>query len=256
MGDKAVVYQKMESVGIVTISRPETNNAINEMVAADLEGICHDISNDEEIKVVIVTGAGQKAFSIGSELNELKSREIEHGGKLLSVATPVAALKCPTIAAINGDALGQGLELALACDIRIAVEKAFFALPHIASGLIPWDGATQRLLRMVGMTKTMEMLLTGEAINASEAYRIGLISKVVSPEELIPQAKNMAQSMAYQSPLALSFAKEAINKGMDLTLEQGLRLEADLYFLLHTTEDRTEGIKAFLEKRPPKFKGK
>lgn len=257
MSDKAVVYQKMEAVGIVMIYRPETNNAINEQIAEELASICRNISIDEEIKVVIITGAGQKAFSIGSDLKKLKSKKgVGQEAKLLYVAASVAALKCPTIAAINGDALGQGLELALACDIRIAVEKARFALPHITSGLIPWDGATQRLLRLVGVTKAMEMVLTGEAIDASEAHQIGLISKVVKPEELIPLAKNMAQTMASQSPLALSFAKEAINKGMDLTLEQGLRLEADLYFLLHTTEDRTEGIKAFQEKRPPKFKGK
>jgi len=252
MTDKTVVFQKMDAVGILMLYRPKASNAINEQVAEELAEICHQISNDETTKVVIVTGAGQKVFSLGANLTKHKRKST----RLLSVAVPVAALKCPTIAAINGDALGQGLELALACDIRIAVDRAHFALPHITSGLIPWDGATQRLLRLVGTTKAMEMLLTGETIDASEALRIGLVSKVVPPDELIPLAKNMAQTMAAQSPLALSFAKEAVNKGMDLTLEQGLRLEADLYFLLHTTQDRTEGIKAFLEKRPPQFKGK
>lgn len=252
MTDKAVVFQKMDEVGILMLYRPKASNAINEQVAEELADICREVSIDETTRVVIVTGAGQKAFSIGADLSRRKRKS----ARLLSVAAPIAALKCPTIAAINGDALGQGLELALACDIRIAVDKAKFALPHIASGLIPWDGATQRLLRIVGVTKAMEMVLTGGTIDAQEALHIGLVSKVVPPDELIPLAKNMAQTMAAQSSLALSFAKEAINKGMDLTLEQGLRLEADLYFLLHTTEDRTEGIKAFLEKRPPQFKGK
>jgi enoyl-CoA hydratase/carnithine racemase len=256
MSDRAVVYRKLKAVGIVMINRPEANNAINEQVAGELTDICHDISIDEGIKVVIVTGAGQKTFSVGSDLNELKSKDIRQGAGLLSVAVPVAALKCPTIAVINGDAFGQGLELGLACDIRIAADKARFALPHVVAGLMPWDGATQRLLRIVGLTKAMEIVLTGEAINAEEAQRIGLVSKVVPLKELMPLAKSIAQTMASQSPLALNFAKEAINKGMDLTLEQGLRLEADLYFLLHTTEDRTEGIKAFREKRPPKFRGK
>lgn len=256
ISDKAVVYQKIEAAGMVTINRPEANNAINEQVAEELARICHDISIDESVKVVIITGAGHKTFSAGSDLKKLKSKKGAGEARLLSVAAPVAALKCPAIAAINGDALGQGLELALACDIRIAVKKARFALPHIASGLMPWDGATQRLSRLVGIGKAMEMVLTGEAVDAGEAKRIGLLTEVVAPKELMLLAKNMAQAMAAQSPLALSFAKEAINKGLDLTLEQGLHLEADLYFLLHTTEDRTEGIKAFLEKRPPRFKGK
>ena len=241
---------------MVTVNRPEANNAINEQMAGELAEICHGISIDEGIKVVVITGAGEKAFSVGSDLNELKSKDIGQGGGLFSVAAPVAALKCPTIAAINGDAFGQGLELALACDIRIAAGPVRFALSHIASSLIPWDGATQRLLRLVGMAKAMEMVLTGEAIDAREALQIGLVSKVVPSQELMPLAKDMAEKMAAQSPLALSFAKEAINKGMDLTLEQGLRLEADLYFLLHTTADRTEGIKSYLEKRKPEYKGK
>lgn len=256
MGDKAVIYQKLKSVGMVKLNRTGRNNAIDEQVAQELAEICRDISIDEKIKVVIFTGAGEKAFSAASDLKKNKSTGKGQSDRLLSVAAPVAALKCPTIAAINGDASGQGLELALACDIRIASNKARFALPQIAAGLMPWDGATQRLLRIVGITRAMELVLTGEAIDAREAQRIGLVSKVVPLKELMPLAKNMAQTMASQSPLALSFAKEAINKGLDLTMEQGLRLEADLYFLLHTTKDRTEGIKAFREKRPPKFRGK
>jgi enoyl-CoA hydratase len=255
MRDNAVLFESSDKVGIITINRSESNNVIDEQVAVELAAICRDVRNDEAIRVVIITGAGSEVFSTGSDLSNFKSREIEDKMRL-SVAVPVALMSCPVIAAINGDAIGQGLELALACDIRIAVDKAHFALPHIAAGLIPWDGATQRLQRIIGITKAMEMMLTAETIDSREALSRGLVSKVVTKDELMPLAMEMAQAMAAQSPTALSFAKEAINKGMNLTIDQGLSLEADLYFLLHTTEDRTEGIRAFKEKRPPKFTGK
>jgi enoyl-CoA hydratase len=255
MRDNAVLFESSDKVGIITINRSESNNVIDEQVAVELAAICRDVRNDEAIRVVIITGAGSEVFSTGSDLSNFTSREIEDKMRL-SVAVPVALMSCPVIAAINGDAIGQGLELALACDIRIAVDKAHFALPHIAAGLIPWDGATQRLQRIIGITKAMEMMLTAETIDSREALSRGLVSKVVTKDELMPLAMEMAQAMAAQSPTALSFAKEAINKGMNLTIDQGLSLEADLYFLLHTTEDRTEGIRAFKEKRPPKFTGK
>ena len=254
---KSLVFKKIGAVGIITLNRPEANNAINVRLAEELADICANINHDEETKAVIITGAGEKAFSVGTDLDELSS--VVEGKlelKFLSVAMPVASLKSPIIAAINGDALGQGLELALACDLRIAVETAHFALPHITSGLIPWDGATQRLPRLIGKAKAMEMVLTGQSIDSTEAYHIGLVSKILPVKELLPTVIDMAQTMASKASLALKYAKEAIHKGIELTLEQGLCLEADLYFLLQTTEDRTEGIRAFLEKRPPQFKGK
>ena len=247
---KTIIYQKTGAVGMITINRPATGNAINPQLAGELTDICARINHDEETKVVLITGAGEEVFSVGADPDELSLRV-----SMPSVAAPVTGLTCPTIAAINGDALGQGLELALACDLRIAVETARFALPQLRSGFIPWDGATQRLPQLIGRSKAMEMLLTGQAVDAAEAYRIGLINRVVSSRELIPMATDMCQAMASKAPLALKYAKEAIYKGLDLTLGQGLRLEADLYFLLQTTEDRTEGIKAFLEKRDPQFKG-
>ncbi len=257
MSYETLIYEKTEGVGVITINRPSANNALNIRLVEELTAICANINRDEEIRVVIITGAGERAFSVGIDLNELSSMTSgEQETRLASVAEPVAGLTTPVIAAINGDALGQGLELALACDLRIAVETARFALPHVSSGLIPWDGATQRLPRLVGKAKAMEMVLTGQSIDATEAYQIGLVSKVVAQEELIPMVTEMGQAMAAKASLALKYAKEAIHKGLDLTLEQGLRLEADLYFLLHTTEDRTEGIRAFLGKRPPQFKGK
>ena len=252
MNAKTVTFKRLKSVGVITLHTPRAKSNIAAQMAEEMAQICHTIRTDDTIRVVLVTGDGQKAFSTGLAPEQFKNKAVT----LPSIAGPVAELTCPTIAVINGDAIGQGLELALACDIRIAADKAHFCIPHITSGLIPWDGATQRLLRTVGFTKAMEMVLTGEIIDAAEALRIGLVSKVVSSGELIPTAEEMARTMALRSPLALQFAKEAVTKGMDLTLAQGLRLEGDLYFLLQTTEDRTEGIKAFREKRPPTFKGK
>lgn len=221
-------------------------------LAEELADICAEIGRDEEARAVIITGIGDKAFSVGVDLEEFPSQVTEPP----SVAVTVADLKIPVIAAINGDALNQGLELALGCDLRIATETARFALNHVALGLIPWDGATQRLPRLVGQAKAVEMLLTGQQVDAPEACQIGLIHRVVSKEGLMPLVMDMARTIGSKAPLAVRYAKEAMCKGLDLTLEQGLHLETDLYCLLQTTEDRTEGIRAFLEKRPPHFKGK
>jgi len=251
---ETVVYQKREQIGGITLNRPEVNNAINARLAEELIDICSEVSQDEDVRVVTITGAGG-AFCVGTEWSSFPPSETAQT-KLLSVAGAVARLDCPVIAAINGDALGQGLELALACDLRIAAETARLGLPQIVSGLIPWEGGTQRLPRLVGRAKAMEMILLGEPISAREAYRVGLVNKVVTLEELSLVVADMARGMASNAPLALKYAKEAIDKGLELTLEQGLRLEADLYLLLQTTGDRTEGVTAFLQKRQPKFKGK
>lgn len=249
-----VAYQKKEQIGVITLSRPGAGNAINTRLAGELIDICSKVCQDEEVRTVIITGAGE-TFCLGTDWSGSPSSETAQM-KLLSVAGVIAQLGCPVIAAINGNALGQGLELALACDLRVAAETAHLGLPQISSGLIPWDGGTQRLPRLIGRAKAMEMILLGNTVSAEEALRIGLVNKVVPLEELSLAAANMAQRMASSSPLALRYAKEAIQKGMELTLEQGLNLEADLYSLLQTTEDRTEGIMAFRQKRQPEFKGK
>ena len=253
MGEKSympyttVIYTKEEHIAHLTLNRPEADNAINQQLAQELESICRQINQDSDIYVVIITGAG-KAFCSGSELDPEITK--------YKPAAAIASLSQPVIAAINGDALGQGLELALSCDIRLASDKAKFSLPQVAKGLIPLDGGTQRLPRIVGKGKALELIFTAETINAEEALEIGLVNKVIAEEELAAEAETMAKTMTTKGSIALRYAKEAVNKGLDLTLEQGLRLEADLYFLLHTTGDRTEGIRAFLERRSPHFKGR
>jgi enoyl-CoA hydratase len=242
MENTTVIYTKKEHIAYVTLNRPEADNIINQQLAQEIDDICSGINQDDDIHVVIITGAGDRAFCCGSEVKT-------------DVATSVAGIDRPVIAAVNGDALGEGLELALSCDIRLASDGARFGLPQVASGFIPTGGGTQRLPRLIGKGKALELILTAETINANEALEIGLVSKVFARENLVSEVEALAQKMANQAPISLRYVKEAVNKGMDMTLEQGLRLEGDLYFLLHTTVDRTEGIKAFLEKRPAKFKG-
>jgi enoyl-CoA hydratase len=243
----SIIYAKKGHIAQVTLNRPEANNVINQQLAQELEEICLQINQDDDIYVMTVTGVGDKAFCSGSELDPV---ELYH-----SSASAIAGVERPVIAAINGEALGQGLELALSCDIRIASDKARLGLPQVARGLIPMDGGTQRLPRIIGRGKALELLLTGETIRANEAFKIGLVSKVVPPEKLSGEVGELAENIAAKGPIAVRYIKEAVNKGLDMTLEQGLRLEADLYFLLHTTSDRTEGIRAFLEKRNPQFRG-
>ncbi len=247
MSYTTIIYNKKEHIAYISLNRPEANNIINSQLARELGTICHQINQDNDIYVLVITGAGDKAFCGGSELGPL--------GQGYNPATALASIDRPVIAAINGDALGQGLELALSCDIRVASQKAKLGLTQVAQGLIPMDGGTQRLPRIVGRSKALELILTAETITAGEALEIGLVNKVVAPEELVSEVETLARTIAGNGPVALRYVKEAVNKGLDLTLEQGLRLEADLYFMLHTTADRTEGIKAFLEKRTPRFKG-
>jgi enoyl-CoA hydratase/carnithine racemase len=245
MVSTAVIYTKKDHVAQVILNRPEANNAITQQLAQELDEICLQVNQDDDVYVVTVVGAGD-AFCSGGEL----VTEPHH-----RPADAVASIDRPVIAAINGEALGEGLELALSCDIRLASDNARFGLPQVTQGLIPMDGGTQRLPRIIGRGKALELLLTAETISAQEALDIGLVSRVVPPEKLPGEVAELAENIAAKGPIALRYIKEAVNKGLEMTLEQGLHLEADLYFLLHTTADRTEGIRAFLEKRPPRFKG-
>jgi enoyl-CoA hydratase len=257
------MYSSKEHVARIVLNRPRAGNIINPALAQELADICERINQDENIYVVIITGAGNKAFCRGNEMEQAQTgKTVKHTLAKFKeagaghVASAIASIDRSVIAAINGDALGQGLELALSCDVRLAAKSAHFGFPQVASGLMPSDGGTQRLPRIIGRGKALELILTGEIIDAQEALAIGLVSQVVPPSDLMATAEALAQDIAGKAPVALRFIKEAVNKGLDLTLEQGLRLEADLYFLLHTTADRTEGIKAFLEKRRPRFKGR
>ena len=246
MHNDKIIYEKRGQVCYITLNRPQVGNAIDAQMAKELAEVCHTINGDEETSVVIIKAAGS-VFSLGSD-----PQEWEAG---CDASRAIASLERVAIAAVDGDAVGEGLELALACDIRIASEKAGFCFPHTAYGLIPGGGGTQRLPRLVGRGKALEVILTAEPIDAEEAFRIGLVNKLVSSQQLLSAAEELAKGIITKGPIALRYAKEAVNKGLDLTLEQGLRLEADLYFLIQTTADRMEGLRAFLEKRPPQFKG-
>jgi enoyl-CoA hydratase/carnithine racemase len=212
-----------------------------------IHDFCTEIASNKEIRVVIFADAVEGAFCLHEDL--ISARGVP------SLAEPLSNIDRPVIAAITGDALGQGLELTLACDIRIVSETSCFGFPQIKKGFIPGDGGTQRLSRLIGKGKALEMILTGRNVDAQEAYRIGLVNKTMPRDEVIGAAMDMAKEMATKGPIALRYSKEAIAKGMDMTLEQGLRLEADLYLLVHTTKDRTEGIEAFRGKKKVEFKG-
>jgi enoyl-CoA hydratase len=254
---KTIIYEKKEQVVWLTLNRPKVGNTINLELANELVDACRAINQDDEVRAVIITGAGE-AFCSGCDLAELRTTsannlKVANAASLSSSA--VAGLNCPVIAAVNGDALGAGLELALSCDIRICSESAHFGFPETSYGLIPGGGGTQRLPRIVGKGKATEIIITAEPIDAAEAYRVGLVSKVVPKQKLSTEAEEIARKLSLRGPIAVRYAKEALSKGMDMTLAQGLRLEADLSFLLQSTKDRAEGIKAFLEKRKATFKG-
>lgn len=238
---------KQDHIAFLTLDRPEAGNAVTSKLVGELEEVCDFINGDSDIYVVLITGAGS-VFCKGDENNE--------NAYAKGPAEHIAGIDRPVIAALNGDALGRGLEIALACDIRLAVEDARFSLPQVSMARIPVDGGTQRLPRIIGRGKALELLMTADIITAGEALEIGLVSRVLPAASLAEEARQLSETIATKGPLALRYLKEAVVKGMDLTLEQGLRLEADLYFLLHTTTDRTEGINAFREKRPPGFQGK
>lgn len=262
MAYSAIKYEERENIAFLTLSRPDVANAVNDTMAAELVEACQRVRQADDVRAVILTGAGDKSFCSGGDLTELskitENTSPEKAESLVlrhNMIQAIASLDRPLIAAVNGYAIGMGLALALACDIRLASESAVFSAPDVGWGYIPLSGITQRLPRLVGRGKALEMLLTAQKVDAAEAKQIGLVNKVVPADRLLQEAQEWAKRLAVKAPIALRFAKEAVLKGMDLTLEQGLRLEADIYFLLFSTKDRTEGITAFREKRPPKFVG-
>lgn len=251
---------KKNAIAYVTINRPKVLNALNMETMEELRVAFTDIRNDTTIRVAILTGSGEKAFIAGADIGELSKhdaitgKEYTHKGQ--SVLDLIEKLGKPVIACINGFALGGGCELAMACTIRLASQSAKLGQPEVKLGIIPGYGGTQRLPRLVGKGLAMQLLLTGEMISADEAHRIGLVNEVIAPGDLIPRAEAIAQKIIANAPLAVQYAMEAVNHGLDLTLPEGLYLEATLFGVCCATEDKNEGTKAFLEKRAAQFKGK
>jgi len=240
-------------VAVITLHRPEAGNAVDHAMAADLREACRSVIEDDAVHLAVVTGSGRH-FSVTDPSAKQPSSPDDFDS--LRVAEALAAIPKPLLAALNGDAIGQGLEIALACDLRIASESARFALDHILHGAIPWDGGTQRLPRFIPRAIALELILTGKSISATEAKELGLVNEVAPAGEVLARATALANKLAAMAPIAANYVKEAAAKGMDVTLAQGLRLEADLAILLHSTSDRAEGLKSFLEKRAPHFAGR
>jgi enoyl-CoA hydratase len=257
---KTIAYEKKENVGLLTINRPEKMNAISQELTAELSKLLDKIENDDELRVLVITGAGDKAFVAGADIKELVDRDARLGRRVSrerqEIFSRIENLHVPVIAAVNGYALGGGLELALACSIRICSEKAQFGAPEVKLGIIPGDGGTQRLPRLVGQGRAMEMIIIGDFIDAQEAHRIGLVNKVFLPDKLKEEAMKLAQKIASRPPLAVRYAKEAVNRSQEGDSASGFALESYLHALSCTTEDKKEGVSAFLEKRKGKFKGK
>ncbi len=255
-----LLYEKKDTIGILTINRPEKMNALSNQLTSELKFVLDEIEQDDILRVLIFTGAGDKAFVAGADIQELLARDAKTGRKVSKerqdLFSRIENLAVPVIAAVNGYALGGGLELALACSIRICSERAKFGAPEVKLGIIPGDGGTQRLPRLIGLGRAMEMILSGDFIDAQEAYRIGLANKVVPHEELMEKTLELADKIASRPPLAVQFAKEAVNRGVGSGLDSGYALESYLHALSCTTEDKKEGVSAFLEKRKGRFKGK
>jgi enoyl-CoA hydratase len=256
---ETLIVERRDRVAIITINRPEKRNALNIKTREEGAALLEELRDDESVGVVIFTGAGDKAFIAGADIAEfagrtaLTQRDVMMGRSLF---TAIDTFPKPVIAMINGYCLGGGCELALACDIRIASENASLGQPEINLGIIPGGGGTQRLTRLVGEGKAMELILTGDIINAQTAYNLGLVNAVVPAADLEAKTMEMANRIAEKSPVALRMAKEAVKLASRSLLDEGLRREVDLFALCFSSEDKDEGVRAFLEKRKPVFKGK
>jgi enoyl-CoA hydratase/carnithine racemase len=255
-----VQYEKKGSIAYVTVNRPKVLNALNTPTWTDLHAAFEDAKADASVRGVILTGAGDKAFIAGADISELADVDA-YGAEESSrfgqgVLDLVENLGKPVIAAINGFALGGGCETAMACTIRIAAEHAKFGQPEVKLGLLPGGGGTQRLPRLVGKGRALQLILTGETISAQEAYRIGLVNEVVSAADLIGRAEAILKQIMANAPIAVKFSLDAANKGLETSQREGLALEASYFGICAATEDKKEGTSAFLEKRAPKFRGR
>jgi enoyl-CoA hydratase len=257
---KYVIYEKSNGVATITLNRPDALNAFSKEVVEEILHAIEDVRADETIRVVVLTGAGEKAFSAGADIKAmagmtaLKARELSLMGEKL--CTSLENLEKPVVAAINGYALGGGLEVAMSCDLRIASENAKMGQTEINIGLIPGWGGTQRLTRLVGMTKAKEMVYTGKILDAKTAEQIGLLNMVVPADKFKVTVRQFAQDLASKAPVAVRVAKVLINRGSDVGLESALALEREGFGVVGSSEDLKEGVSAFAEKRKPVFKGK
>src|SRR5947209_19027246 len=257
---ETLLYDVADGVATVTLNRPEVHNAMNERMRQELTRCFGEVATSDAVRVVVVTGAGERAFSAGADIREFVEPQVpvrfRESRRRVDFRAAMDRCPQPIVAAIRGYALGGGLELALACDLRVAAEDAQLGLTEINLAIIPGGGGTQRLPRLVGRGKALEMILTGMRVPAAEALRIGLVERVVPVSELMPAAQGLARDIAAKAPIALRYAKEAVVSGLGLPLQDGIRLENDLATLLRTTEDRVEGARAFVEKRKPKWSGR
>jgi len=252
-------FEKIGKIAVFTLNRPEALNAIDMDLLKELSKALCEFKKDDSLHVGIITGAGQRAFSVGADVNTLlPEMKMAGGNSCPQPPTNMRGLSLykPLIAAINGAALGGGLELALACDLRIASQRAFLGLPEVNLGIIPGWGGTQRLMRLIPQAKAAEMLFTGRPIDAAEAYRIGLVNKVAAPEKLMDEAMEMAGLVLKPAPLSVRAAKQAMLQGASLSLDSGLRLEKSLFEMLMSSNDFNEGLSALKEKRKPNFEGR
>ena len=257
---KNLLLAKEDGIGIVTINRPQVLNALNTEVYSEINEMFTEIEHDPEIRVVIITGAGDRAFAAGVDILEMKDKNSVDINRFITIARwagdRVYNLSKPVIAAINGYAFGGGHELALACDLRIASENAQFGQQEINVGVVPGGGAIPRLTQLVGMAKAKEIVYTGDVINAHSALQMGLINKVVPPERLMEEARAMARKLLIKSSVTLSYVKKAFNTGVDIDLAAALDLDECYFARCFATKDQKEGMKAFTEKRKPEFKNK
>jgi len=254
-----VLYEKSNGIARVIINRPKVLNALNTPTWADLRTVFENARDDDTVRGIILTGAGGKAFIAGADISELaqagafQAEESSRFGQ--AVLELIENLGKPVVAAINGFALGAGCETAMACTIRIAVENAKFGQPEVKLGLLPGGGGTQRLPRLVGKGRALQLILSGEMIDAQEAYRIGLVNEVVSAANLMARAETILKQISANAPIAIKFAIEATNKGLDTSQSEGFALEASYFGICAATDDKKEGTSAFLEKRVPQFHG-
>jgi len=257
---ETLLLEIRDSIAFLTINRPDKLNALNDEVVRELHQAALALKADDSVRGVILTGSGSKAFVAGADIGDLAKQGVMDGRqRALNGQQMLYALERmgkPVLAAVNGFALGGGCELAMACHIRIASENARFGQPEVSLGITPGYGGTQRLPRIVGKGNALYMLLTGEHVNAADALRMGLVSRVVPQDQLMAEAEKTMRTIVAKGPVALALTIEAVDRGLETTLEEGMRIEADAFGLVASTQDMKEGLTAFLEKRPAKFTGK